>query len=187
MEKSGSRSNPAGHDAMDPNDPVNFLQQRFDEAQQHLKRDWRIAWVYATVRRWIAYLLKAIGIFGGIAVASGLQEDKAHIVGILIAVAVGFDTLLQNYNRLIAMQEASYAYRELFYRVAREYNQKLGVVKVLQGKGDSTQARESLIELLQDMTYVVNSGQEALEKAWKDADLAALRSLSLEQSNIARN
>jgi hypothetical protein len=167
-------------------DVIKYFQDRFDDSQKELRWDWTVAWSLALVRRLVAYALKAIAIFGGIAIASGLVgETTSHILGVMIAAAVGLDTLLQNFNRLIAIQDATYAYRELFYRVVREHIQKLGEVQIFRANHDEETARKLLVQILQSLIVVIHAGQTNIENAWKIADLTALRSLTMEQSQTS--
>jgi hypothetical protein len=166
---------------------IDYFQKVFDEAQKDVLWDWRVSRVFSFFHGLVAFILKAIAIFGGIAIAAGLEEKTSHIVGIMIAVAIGVDLLLQNFNRLLAIQDAKDAYKELFLRVVREHRMRLGDVQIRRAAGDEEGAKQLLVSILQELIKSMHDIQTQVEAAWKIANRAALMQLSMEQSKIAKN
>ena len=161
-------------------DVIAYFQDRFEDTLKQLRRDKNRAWWLARVHRWFAYILRAVAIFGGIAIAAGLDQTWSHIVGIMIAVAVGIDLWLQNFNRLLSVQDAANAYSELFSRIIREHVLRLGDV-MLTRQSDEEKAKNQLVNLLQHLIEAMHIKMEEIEKAWTAADRLALQMLSMEQ------
>jgi len=130
------------------------------------------------IRRSMAYLLKAVSIFGGIAIAAGLQEYWAHLVGVAVAVAVGIDLLLTNHNRLIAATEAAYAYESLRETSGNRFNveQARLIVGVKNADPEST---SKYFDLLDNSIKRIRDSMSEITKSLAKSDIDGLRALSL--------
>src|SRR6266496_3105262 len=91
--------------------------QEFDKVQIDKNKIAKEAWG----RRFVAYVFKLLAALGGIAIASGINEKAAHIIGIAIAVALVLDGIFSNHERLIIVVSARNAYRRLLNQVRREH------------------------------------------------------------------
>lgn len=135
----------------------------------------------ANLRRWGAYVLKGVAIFGGIAVSTGLKENIAQIVGVVIVVAIASDTLLSNHLRLVVMTEAANAYSNLFYKIAANYNNKMIKIESLRNQGKHQQAYEELVELNQEYNTLIYDNTRIIKEKVQQADLAFLKNLALDK------
>ncbi|MEY4514213.1 MAG: hypothetical protein RLZZ450_6335 [Pseudomonadota bacterium] len=105
------------------------LQRMYGEQYGGADRERRAVAAEAVFRRLVAYGFKLAAVLGGIAVASGLNEQQAHRVGIGITVVVGLDLVFSNHKRLLVTAKAAHAYRWSLSRLAIDYN--LGLKKAL--------------------------------------------------------
>jgi hypothetical protein len=163
---------------------IDYLQKRFEEdystvntSSQHLSRE-------AIVRRWTAYLLKAIAVFGGIAIAAGLNAYWSHVVGVLIAVVVGTDGVFSNHKRLLIVTAAANAYSNLLRNIRQTYNQKLGDVLRLKTR-DKAAAESQLGDFIGSLLRELNKEQNQIESGIQSDDLKLLQNISVEQHAAA--
>ena len=157
-----------------------FLQKRFEEAYAKTEETYKKRTAESTQRRSIAYLLKAIAVFGGIAVAAGLNGFWSHAVGILIMVAVGTDTLFSNQKRLLLVTKASNAYKRLLDIVSHQYDQKLASI-LRQYQKEPKQAEEQLESMILAINENLFTEKQKIETALEEEDLKLLNSLAIEQ------
>lgn len=165
-------------------DVIEYLQKQFEEeygrasaAAQRLSRE-------AKQRRWAAYTLKAIAIFGGISIAAGLRGVWSQVVGLLVTVAVAVDALFSNHKRLLTVTAAANAYSNLLRNIRQTYNQKL--VGILKLKGpDGKKAKAQLENLIDGLLRELHNEQNQIEGGLQAADLKLLDNISLEQHAAA--
>lgn len=159
---------------------LEFLTNRFEESYEATKADASNCAREAKWRRFSAYALKAIAVFGGISIAAGLRGVWSQIVGILITVAVALDALFSNHKRLLIVTAASHAYSNLLSNIRQSYNRQLaGVLKLRQT--DQDKAKAKLEKLLNDLMLQLQNEHQQIIKGLQEADLKLLNTISLEQ------
>ena len=164
--------------------PLDYLQNRFEEAYSETDRAAKTLARETTQRRLAARILKAIAVFGGIAITAGLHGIWSQVVGILIAVSVGVDYVLSNHKSLIAKTEAQYAYENLLKRVKRRHQRELVDVLDLKSR-DESESRAMLQKLVSELMAELHEKQELIEKGLQEKNLEMLRALSLEQHSAS--
>jgi hypothetical protein len=161
-------------------DPIAYLQDRFEESintaeEAAIKLRQEAGW-----RRFIAYALKAIAIFGGISITAGLRQPASQIVGIVITVAIAFDTLFSNHKRLLAVTSAANAYSNLLSNVKDSYNIELGAILKL-NETDEEKARKQLQTMVTKYMKKIIEERQKIDTALQETDLKLLNTISLEQ------
>ena len=159
---------------------IEFLQKRFEDDYSTVTLSSRRHLREAKLRRWTAYLLKAIAIFGGIAIAAGLNAFWSHVVGLAIAVVVAMDALSSNHKRLLIVTAAANAYSNLLRNIHQTYMQKLAGVLRLK-KTDKAAAETELESLIDTLLNQLNAEQNRIEEGLQADDLKLLKDISLEQ------
>jgi hypothetical protein len=131
----------------------------------------------ATEARWrriLAYLLKAIYVFGGVFVAAKIGSQS--VIGIIIAVAGALDVVLSNLGRLVSVVTAQYASQHLVSEI--EYERESNLVRFAKiQKTDSEEAGIRLVELLDNLGSRAQGGLQQLSKAVADKDVQLLANL----------
>lgn len=130
-------------------------------------------------RKWLAYFLKAISIFGGIAVASGLEAQPAQKVGVAILIAAGIDLWLTNNKSLLNYAQALDAYDALRKRAERRHQSDL--IPVLVAIDDKEgEASDKLVEMVGGLLTMCNEELTSIEEALQEGNLEALKALEIE-------
>jgi hypothetical protein len=164
---------------------IEFLQNRFSETHQKVSDDSKVISREAKLRRTLAYFLKAVAVFGGLAIAVGIPKEWSQVVGILIAVAITVDSLFSNHRRLLSVTEASNAYKNLLRDIEQTYNIKLAeVLKTRKTKGEA-KAKDKLEALINNLLIQLQGEQSRIEKGLQDSDLKLLESIKLEHQTAA--
>lgn len=163
-----------------------YVQNIFDQAYQAGEADKKKIHAEAMWRYWLAFSLKAIGIFGGIAIAAGIPQSWAQGVGITISVAVGVDSLLLNHIRLQAVSKADKAFKWLLLDVVNEHQNNLGPILQIKESGQEPEAKAKLTELNMRLKNRLDQESRKIGQALDEVDLKALDSLSLEAEQRAK-
>ena len=162
--------------------PVEFLQNRFEEAYKETEQRSAQVSKESKTRLYTAYLLKAVAVFGGIAIAAGLKGVWSQVVGILITVAVAYDALSSNHKRLIVVMKATNAYSTLLSKVRHSYNQKLAPILAISGSDEEATKKQKLDKLISPLIDELHEGKMTIDSALQEEDLKLLNSLALEQA-----
>lgn len=147
------------------------------EAYKKLSRE--VIW-----RKGLAYVLKGLAVLGGLVLAAGVVPPLSQALGLAISGAVTLDFLLSNHTRLITVVTASQAYRRLLREVARTHRRELPSV-LQQKQADPAGAEAKLNELNSRLVGKLHLESEKIEKALDEADLKALKNLSLDPERAA--
>jgi hypothetical protein len=159
--------------------PVEYAQNVFDEAYQYAQSERQPLRREAVRRAVIAYGLKGLAVFGGIAIASGLLQEHAQTIGLAITVAVAADGLSSNHVRMVLVAKAAEAYRQLGRQAKRDHQKALiPILEKMQKDPDS--ARSDLLTLLKTLTEKLHTGCEQIEKALSEKQIETLNALSLD-------
>lgn len=161
-------------------DPLVFLQNRFEDAFKEVEVASSKLSRQAQWRRYVAYVLKAIAVFGGFAIAVGLQGVWSQIVGAAITLVVLIDGIWANHKQLLAITEARYAYEGVSARVKHLHTRELGKILELK-RADPAKAESQLMRLLNRLMTELHDNREKIEASLTRSDLRSLRILSLEQ------
>lgn len=167
-------------------DPVEYAQDTFEDAYEEAKSDRAPILRESILRRIWAYGLKAIAVFSGIAIAAGVSEETAHILGITVAVVVALDSLFSNHERMGAVTKASQAYKSLLNEVRRRHQRELIPILKLK-EADPENAKNSLLNLVSSLTEQMHSGCLSIEKALDEMNLKALSALALDREKAKDN
>lgn len=135
-------------------------------------------------RRSMAYILKAISVFGAIIVAAKISWTDQTILGLVIAAAVGIDQITSNHARLLAIAAARHACDRLRAKIVAKHSQALPGILRLRGNGnpEDTQRYENTFhEMMGDLLKDLHDGQEAILEAVREADLKALNNLYVDK------
>ncbi|RMH26623.1 MAG: hypothetical protein D6692_08940 [Planctomycetota bacterium] len=143
-----------------------------EEARKKVARE-------ALWRKGLAYALKGLAVLGGLVLAAGVVPPMSQALGLAISGAVTLDFLLSNHQRLLTVVTASQAYRRLLREVARTHRRELPAVLELKST-DSSQAEKELNQLNSRLVAKLHSDCDAIETALDEADLKALKNLSLD-------
>ena len=106
---------------------------------------------YKTHAKWrlrLAYVLKAIALFGGLFVAT-VKIDPT-VPGIIISAAVILDQLTSNHRRMLADTTAASAIDRTERRVGNAYNDKITAIVAAIEKGGGPDAEALLTTLVSD-------------------------------------
>lgn len=152
----------------------------FEETEQARKKLAReVLW-----RKSLAYVLKGLAVLGGLVLAAGVVPPMSQALGLAISGAVTLDFLLSNHQRLITVVTASQAYRRLLREVARTHRRELP--SVLRQKQDNpTKAEAELNKLNSSLVEKLHTESSKIEQALDEADLKALKNLSLDPERAA--
>ena len=163
-------------------DPIEYRQNRFDEILREVSKDAARLRARSDTRRYTAYVLKALAVLGGIAIAAGVVGAWAQAIGILITVAVAIDSISSNHKRLLSETEATYAYEALSDSAVRRHRLELAPILDIKQQGDEDAARSALAKLLDSLIGTLQEGQTRAEKALRQTDLDALKAITLENT-----
>jgi len=156
-----------------------YVQEQFSQKIGEIDRDMRIAARGRNWRRGLAYVLKAVTIFGGIAVASGLVEHLAQIVGVAILIAAGIDLWLSNSKALINYAQAVDSYDALRKRAERRHQTEL--IPVLAAREDKeAEVSTKLTEMVGGLLEMCNEELTKIEAALRAGNLETLKALEIE-------
>jgi len=137
-------------------------------------------------RKWLARLLKAVAIFGGIAIAAGIETPYSQAIGIGISVAVGIDQLFANHQNLLIYARAEGAYEMLRKRVQRTHDLRvIPIVSKVQKKDDD--ASEQLLSLLTSLIKLIHDELEKIEEAVFKKSIQTLVALEIEHQQKSPN
>lgn len=129
--------------------------------------------------RSIAYMLKAVAIFGSIAIAAGLPERAAQFVGVMIMVAVGVDALLSNQKRAIANALARVSYRAVLETAIFNHTNALSD-ELPKRESDEDAFFLAMTAKLKKLREELFQSRRDVVQALEKAELAALESLKVE-------
>lgn len=127
----------------------------------------------------IAYVLKAVAIFGAIAISAGLTERVAQGVGVLIMLAVGVDALLSNQKRVIAHSITSISYRNLLEAIMFKHTNALSE-QLPKKKTNEAAFFESMTAKLKELRKELFQGRNEIQQALEKAELLTLETLTVE-------
>lgn len=156
-----------------------YVQKQFSEKIHEIDTGRRSAERGRNRRKWLAYFLKAISIFGGIAVASGLEEQLAQKVGVAILIAAGVDIWLSNSKALMIYAQAVNSYDALRKRAERHHQTKL--IPILEAVEDQdAEASKKLVAMVGGLLEMCNEELTGIEDALRDGKLETLKALEIE-------
>jgi hypothetical protein len=161
---------------------TDFSTKIFEDAYNKAKKEGKKYSQEANTRRVIAYSLKAIAVFGGIALATGLEKQPAQVIGILIAIVIALDAIFSNHKRLLVITTASKAYKSLFDRIEFEYNSNLAPIIKTKDQGQIAVALEKLEILNQQFSKSIYDYTTELKKGVDEADLKLLETIALDDT-----
>ena len=159
--------------------PVEYAQNSFYAAFQEAERARAPLRRSSIWRRIWAYGLKAVAVFGGLAIASGLVAPYAQVIGIAIAAAVAVDALFSNHVRMLLVTKAAHAFDRLAKQARRAHQLRLTPI-LAQKEKDPEGSRDQLLALLSELTEKLHSGTTEIEAALSEGHLKALEGLNLD-------
>lgn len=159
--------------------PLDYAQNAFDAAFREAEQARAPLQRSSSWRRRLAYGLKAIAVFGGLAIASGLVAQHAQAIGIAIAAAVAADGLFSNHVRMLLDTKAAHAFDRLAKQARRAHQLRLTPILELKEK-DPEKSREQLLALLSELTGKLQSGSTEIETALSEGHIKALEGLNLD-------
>lgn len=170
----------------DASDSTALAQRYFDEATTDIKKLARKYFLEAAWRRALAYVLKAISIFGAIIVAAKIQWIPQTALGLTIAAAVGIDQVSSNHMRLISVVATQHAFERLYGKMVAKHTAQLpGILRLRDGGGGVEpkpgEAKVKLELLLAELTAEVHAGKETVLDSLREGDLKALNTLYVDQ------
>ena len=114
------------------------------------------------IRYWIALLLKATALIGGIVVAAVHMKTVSIAVGILISLSVALDQLTSNANLLIALTDANIDLDRLHRKIATEHSAALPDIIDEKNKGDPDVAKERLRKLIAKLSSEIDAEMQRI-------------------------
>lgn len=132
------------------------------------------------IRRMLAIALKAIALFGGLAVATGWVNQT--VLGVVISAAVLLDQLLSNHSRLLSEGVAANAVARTMRIAENSFNYNLVKVIEIRDKGKQKAAAQKLIQLAQETAKTVNDELNRIHTAVEKSDIEFLSRLNIEQT-----
>lgn len=175
----------APQDGAEQSDGWEFVQKIFQDSWTLAKENKEKVHRDALQRKWTAYGLKAVAVFGGIAIAAGLPETAAHLVGVAITIAISLDAMFSNHVKLVTATKADNAYKYLLRDVQNEHSTKLAPILILK-KSNPTEAQRQLSELNTALKQRLDGESKTIEIAIDEADVKALTALSLDSDRQSR-
>ncbi len=155
-----------------------FLQKQFEDAIASTEGAARSLSREAVIRRFVAYFLKALAVFGGLVVATGLPTDVSQIIGMGVSMAVAIDAISSNHKRLIIVMEARNAYDRLIRTTNSRYRRGLRDLlrhRPSNSKAAGVRVANLLISLLSDL----EDNSNVIADSLRTNDLKTLENLSL--------
>lgn len=156
-----------------------YVQEQFSQKIGEIDRDRKVAARGKNWRRSLAYILKAVSVFGGIAVASGLEELLAQRVGVAILIAAGIDLWLSNSKALMNYAQAVDSYDALRKRAERRHQTELIPVLVAV-EDEEAEASAKLVAMVGGLLEMCNEELTKIETALRAGNLEALKALEIE-------
>jgi hypothetical protein len=141
----------------------------------------------AQYRKALAYFLKGVAIFGGIALATGQEIISSKIIGVVIAIAIGIEEWTSNHDRMIFTTSAYKAYFRLLYQVAHEYNKGITKVTELRDAGDDEGAKKELTILDGKNADLLYKTTTVLKEKIDKEDITFLNKLGSKKMNKNRD
>jgi SMC proteins Flexible Hinge Domain len=129
----------------------------------------------------LAFFLKGVAVFGGLAFAAGLKGPIAHVVGIAIAVAIAIDALLFNHVRLVVVTKADQAYKNLLKDTKNKHVIGLSPILKLKETGQTAKAQDQASEFLLSLKKELDKKSGEIEKALDAINIKSLESLALQK------
>ena len=130
-------------------------------------------------RKILAYVLKAIAVFGGIAIGVGFSEIVAQAIGITIAVAVGIDVLFTNQKTLVIYATASLAIENYLEHLDGQlHNLEVKVIDLIDA-GKVDEAKKLQREFYKEAVIAITSLEDDVRKAISEANIQALVNLAV--------
>lgn len=127
----------------------------------------------------MAYGLKAIAVFGALAISSGLVSEYAQSIGLAVAAAVAVDGLFSNHVRMLLVTKAAQAYKRLANDARRTHTLRLGpILEIKETQPDNF--RRQFIQLHSELTAKLHSGCAEIELALDEGHIKALDALTLD-------
>lgn len=162
-----------------PTNPLGFAQNAFEAAYREAEAARRPVRRSSILRRTVAYGLKAIAVFGGLAISSGLVSPYAQLIGLAIAAAVAVDGLFSNHVRMLLATKADQAYQRLVNEARRAHTLRLGPILAIKEK-EPEESQRQLLSLLNELTGKLHSGCTEVELALDESHIKALDTLTLD-------
>jgi hypothetical protein len=131
-------------------------------------------------RRWLAYALKGIALFGGLFVATVKVVDPT-IPGVVIAAAVTLDQLMSNHRRMISDTAAANAIARTQRRVGNSYNDQVPLIVGKNNAGESKVAEEMLASLASQSAKALRDELDRIQTAVEQNDIEFLGSLNVDR------
>ncbi len=166
-------------------DPIEYAQNTFESAFEETEKERKPIYIESILRRFWAYGLKSIAVLSGIAIASGVKEDTAHILGIIVAVVIALDSLFSNHERMVAVTKAAQAYKRLLKEVRRKHQRELTAI-LQQKKDNPDNAKKNLLKLVGVLTERIHSECSFIEKALDEMNLKSLSMLALDSEKVKK-
>ena len=160
-------------------DPLGYAQNAFDAAFQEAEKALSPVRWSSIFRRTMAFGLKAIAVFGGLAISSGLVAPYAQVIGIAIAAAVAVDGLFSNHVRMMLVTKAAQAYKRLTNEARRSHTRRLAPILAIK-ETQPADSQKQLLSLLDELTGKLHSGCTEVETALDEGHIKALETLSLD-------
>jgi hypothetical protein len=126
----------------------------------------------------IAYVLKGISIFGGLAVVLNLQPTWITAIGFAIAGAAAVDTFLSVRGRLVVYATATLAINATLEGLKGKERVARFDANRLTDEGKAAEARQKLTDFYGSSINEINSKSAEIRTAVNDADIQALRDLA---------
>ncbi len=127
----------------------------------------------------LAYVLKAIAVFGGIAIGIGFSEIVAQAIGIAIAVAVGVDVLFTNQKSLVVYATAALAIENYLEHLDGQlHNLEVNVIDLIDA-GKVDEAKKLQREFYKEAVITITSLEDDVRKAISEANIQALVNLAV--------
>lgn len=167
------------------NQQQSLIDKELDELYKICDRGETKGLHFTLIRKILAYTLKFVAAGGSLAIATALLKKYDQIIGIAVLVVIFIDELTSNHKRLIAEVEAGYAYRSLRSRAKWSFNSQFELI-IDDVKAEDQAAIEQYKLLKKEAHDMLTTGIESIRQKLQDADIAALKSLSLdaERKNI---
>jgi hypothetical protein len=135
-------------------------------------------------RRYLAYTLKGIALFGGLFVA--VVQIAPAVFGAIISGAVLLDQLFSNHRRMISEQVAANAVQRTLRKVQGDYNHR--VIDVIdaaeRGQHDAAErvaGQKLLLQLARECTKLLRDELNQIHTAVEQADIEFLSALNVDR------
>lgn len=160
-------------------DPLGFAQNAFESAYVEVGKSREPIRRSSIARQTMAYGLKAVAVFGGLAISSGLVSAYAQYIGLAIAAAVAADGLFLNHVRMLLVTKASQAYKRLANDARRAHTLRLGpILEIKEAQPDNF--RQQFLQLHNELTGKMHTGCAEVELALDEGHIKALDTLTLD-------